>query len=135
MSHVKTLVLGILDDPHNFQNHVITYELQLSLMTVHCLQVFSSFSSTTMMKVAYGTTTPTSATDPLVGEMHQLMKLVSKVVRPDAYYLVDSIPWLKHIPWYGRELKRGFQRSRRLHVGQLNRVKEQMVCIALPTFT
>lgn len=108
MAHVRNLVLDILDDPHNFQNHVIT------------------FSSTTMMKVAYGTTTPTSATDPLVREMHQLMKLASKVVRPDAYYLVDSIPWLKYIPWYGRELKRGFQRAKRLYVGQLNRVKEQM---------
>ncbi|KAG2342045.1 cytochrome P450 [Suillus weaverae] len=107
-SQVKNLVLDILDDPYNFQNHVIT------------------FSSTTMMKVAYGTTTPTSATDPLVREMHQLMKVVSKVVRPDAYYLVDSIPWLKHIPWYGQELKRAHQRSKRLHIGQLNRVKEQM---------
>ncbi|KAG1879600.1 cytochrome P450 [Suillus tomentosus] len=108
MSHAKNLVLEILDDQHNFQNHVIT------------------FSSTTMMKVAYGTTTPTSATDPLVKEMYQLMKVVSKLLRPDAYYLVDSIPWLKHIPWYGRELKRGFERSKRLHTGQLNRVKEQM---------
>ncbi|KAG2144723.1 cytochrome P450 [Suillus bovinus] len=108
MSHAKNLVLDILDDPHNFQNHVIT------------------FSSTTMMKVAYGTTTPTSATDPLVREMYQLMKVVSKLLRPDAYYLVDSIPWLKHIPWYGQELKQGFERSKRLHTGQLNRVKEQM---------
>lgn len=91
MSHAKNLVLEILDDQHNFQNHVIT------------------FSSTTMMKVAYGTTTPTSATDPLVKEMYQLMKVVSKLLRPDAYYLVDSIPWLKHIPWYGRELKRGLR--------------------------
>lgn len=87
-----------------------------------------------MMKVAYGTTTPTSATDPLVKEMYQLMKVVSKLLRPDAYYLVDSIPWLKHIPWYGRELKRGFERSKRLHTGQLNRVKEQMVCLAPSIF-
>lgn len=108
MSHVKNLVLDILDDPYNFQNHVIT------------------FASTTMMKVAYGTNAPTSATDPMVREMHQIMKLVSKVVRPDAYYLVELIPWLKHIPWYGRELKQGFQRSKRLHIGHLNRVKEQM---------
>ncbi|KAG1813846.1 cytochrome P450 [Suillus subaureus] len=69
MSRAKNLVLDILGDPHNFQNHVITYAL--SVMT-------------------------------------------------------DSIPWLKYIPWYGRELKRGFERSKRLHTGQLNRVKEQM---------
>ncbi|KAG2118173.1 uncharacterized protein F5147DRAFT_566234, partial [Suillus discolor] len=108
MSHAKNLVLEILDDPHNFQNHVIT------------------FSSMTMMKVAYGTTTPTSATDPLVKEMYQLMKVVSKLLLPDAHYLVDSIPWLKHIHWYGRELKWGFERSKRLHTGQLNRVKDDV---------
>ncbi|KAG2063131.1 cytochrome P450 [Suillus decipiens] len=108
MSHAKNMVLNILNDPYNFQNHVIT------------------FSSSTMMKVAYGTSTPTSATDPLVREMRQLMVAVSEILRPDAYYLVDSIPWLKHIPWYGRELKQGFETSKRLHIGQLNRVKEQM---------
>ncbi|KAG1747693.1 cytochrome P450 [Suillus lakei] len=108
MSYLKNLVFDILDDPDNFHNHVTTY------------------STTTIMKVAYGNTTPTTATDPLVREMYQLMKVVSKILRPDAFYLVDSIPWLKHIPWYGRELKRGFERSKRLHTGQLNRVKEQM---------
>ncbi|KAG2141067.1 cytochrome P450 [Suillus clintonianus] len=108
MSHVKNLVLDILNDPYNFQNHAISY------------------SATTIMKIAYGSTIPTNATDPLVGEMYQLMKLVSSILRPDSYHLVDSFPWLKHLPWYGRELKRGFQRSKRLHIGQMNRVKEQL---------
>ncbi|KAG1728981.1 cytochrome P450 [Suillus paluster] len=108
MSHVKNTVLNILDDPYNVQNHVVTY------------------AATTITKVAYGSTTPFSATDPQVIEMHEIMKLVSKILRPDAYYLVESIPWLKHIPWYGRELKQGFEKSKKLHVGQLNRVREQM---------
>jgi hypothetical protein len=38
MSRAKNLVLDILGDPHNFQNHVISYAL--SVMTVYCLQVF-----------------------------------------------------------------------------------------------
>ncbi|KAG1728980.1 cytochrome P450 [Suillus paluster] len=108
MSHAKKTVLDILDDPENFKNHATTY------------------AATTITKVAYGSTTPFSATDPRVIEMHELMKLVVKLVRPDAYYLVEFIPWLKHLPWYGRELKQGFERSKRLHMGQLNRVKEQM---------
>lgn len=29
MAHVKNLVLDILDDPYNFQNHVITYGLSV----------------------------------------------------------------------------------------------------------
>ncbi|KAG0695263.1 cytochrome P450 [Suillus ampliporus] len=108
MSHVKNTVLDILDDPYNFQNHVLTY------------------AASTILKVAYGDTTPTTGTDPQVIEMRQLMRLVSKVLHPSTYYLVDSIPWLRYLPWYGRELKRGFERSKQLHVGRLKRVKAQM---------
>ena len=49
-----------------------------------------------------------------------------------ATYLVESIPWLKYLPWYGQELKRGYESSKRIHTSQLNRVKQQMVRIALP---
>ncbi|KAG1731428.1 cytochrome P450 [Suillus lakei] len=107
MSHVKDTVLGILDDPHNFQNHVVTY------------------AATTIMKIAYGKTTSTAATDSSVVEIRRFVKTISAVVRPGAY-LVDSIPWLKHLPWYGRDLKRGFERTKKLNLGQLNRVREQM---------
>ncbi|KAG2745979.1 cytochrome P450 [Suillus brevipes Sb2] len=108
MSHAKDTVLGILDDPHSdFQKHVLTY------------------AATTIMKIAYGKTTSTSATDPSVVEIRHFVKAVSAVVRPGAY-LVDSIPWLKHLPWYGRDLYRGFERTKKLNLGQLNRVREQM---------
>ncbi|KAG1799006.1 cytochrome P450 [Suillus plorans] len=108
MSNAKNLIFDILDDPCNFQNHVMSY------------------GATVITKVTYGSNAPTSAADPQVIEMRQLRKLIDRALRPDAFYLVDSIPWLKHIPWYGRELKRGFGRSKRLNIGQLNRVKEQM---------
>ncbi|KAG1736225.1 cytochrome P450 [Suillus lakei] len=110
MSHVKNVVLGVLDNPHNFQHHVITY------------------AATTIMKVAYGKTTPTSATDPEVVEMLQVRQLLKMVVGtlPPSAYLVDSIPWLKYLPWYGRDLKLGFERRKKLDTGHLQRVKEQM---------
>jgi hypothetical protein len=85
------------------------------------------------MKVAHGKTTPTSATDPEVIEVRQIITVLRTAVRPGAY-LVDSIPWLKYFPWYGKGLKRGFERSERLYTNQLNRVKEQIVCSALPVF-
>ncbi|KAG1736220.1 cytochrome P450 [Suillus lakei] len=107
MSHVKNIVLGVLDNPHNFQHHVITY------------------SATTIMKVAYGKNTLTSATDPEVIEMRQIVGMVIGILRPGAY-LVDSIPWFKYLPWYGRDLKLGFERSKKLNTGHLQRVKEQM---------
>ncbi|KAG2152829.1 cytochrome P450 [Suillus clintonianus] len=106
-SHVKNLILGILDEPHNFQNHVVTY------------------AATTILKVAYGKNTPTLATDPEVIEIRKVFGMVAEALRPGAY-LVDSIPWLRYLPWYGRDLKMRFQRSKKLNTGHLNRVKEQM---------
>ncbi|KAG1750446.1 cytochrome P450 [Suillus paluster] len=107
MSHAKKTVLDILDDPCNFQNHVQTY------------------AATTIMKVAYGKNAPTSATDPEVIEITEVVKMVNRMLHPGAY-LVNSIPWLKYLPWYGQDVKRGFERGKKLNVGQLNRVKEQM---------
>ncbi|KAG0694286.1 cytochrome P450 [Suillus ampliporus] len=107
MSHAKNTVLNILDDPYNFQNHV------------------STFAATSIMKVAYGKNTPTSATHPDVIEINKLIRMTGAVLRPGAY-LVDTIPWLKYLPWYGRDLKRGFTRNRKISTGYLNRVKEQM---------
>ncbi|KAG0708177.1 cytochrome P450 [Suillus ampliporus] len=107
MSHAKNTILDILDDPYNFQNHVTT------------------FIATTTTKVTFGKTTPTSATDPEVIEANQFARLTGEVVRPGGY-LVDSIPWLKYLPWYGRDLKQGFKMFIKLNMGHLNRVKEQM---------
>ncbi|KAG1746921.1 hypothetical protein EDB19DRAFT_1688389 [Suillus lakei] len=77
------------------------------------------------MKVAYGKNTPTSATDPKVVEVNELIKTSSAILRPGAY-LVNSFPWLKFFSWYGRDLKLKFEGSKKLHTGNLNRVKEQM---------
>src|SRR5713226_2360483 len=85
------------------------------------------------MQVTYGKTTPTSATDPEVRAVHQLFERFRTALRPGAY-LVDSIPWLKYLPWYGQELKQEFERSRQIYSNQLNRVKQQIVCIALQNF-
>jgi len=47
--------------------------------------------SLTIMKVAYGKDTHTSATDPDVKKVRQAVDRVREVLRPGAY-LVDSIP-------------------------------------------
>ncbi|KAG2100171.1 cytochrome P450 [Suillus discolor] len=107
MSQARTLILNILDDPSNFQNHVVT-----------C-------AAGTILKVAYGKTSSTSATDPEVKEARYLMFRFRTVLRPGAY-LADSIPWLKYLPWYAPELRDDYQRTTRLHTDQLNRVKLQM---------
>ncbi|OJA08119.1 hypothetical protein AZE42_08437 [Rhizopogon vesiculosus] len=108
MSHAKQMILNILDDPSNFRNHPITY------------------AAATIMEVAYGKNTSTVATDLEVIEVRQIMDMLRTVGR-SAPYLVDSIPWLKYLPWYGQELRHGYEMAKRLHTSQLNRVKQQMV--------
>ncbi|KAG1880378.1 cytochrome P450 [Suillus tomentosus] len=78
MSQARSLILNILDNPSNFQNHAI------------------SCAASTILKVAYGRTSPTSATD------HE------------------------YIPWYAPELKDDSKRATRLYTDELNRVKLQM---------
>jgi hypothetical protein len=88
------------------------------------------------MKIAYGKTTPTSATDPEIREVRELSRRIRPILRR-GYYLMDLMPWLKYLPGYAPELKDQFKRTKGFYTGQLNRVKLQMVCIgiALPVFT
>jgi len=86
------------------------------------------------MKIAYGKNTPTSATDPEVIEMHRMVRMITGILRPGAY-LVESLPWLKCLPWYGRDLKLGFERAKKFHLDQLNRVREKMVCVSIRILT
>ncbi|KAG2034246.1 cytochrome P450 [Suillus americanus] len=107
MSFAKNTVLNILDDPSNFQNHVISYAV------------------TTVLTVAYGKATPTSAADPEVRSVRQLMSIFRTVLRPGAYW-VDTIPWLRYLPWYGRKFTREFESNRKLFASQMNRLKQQL---------
>ncbi|KAG1742246.1 cytochrome P450 [Suillus paluster] len=107
MLHARNTILDILEDPYNFQNHA------------------STFAAAITMKVAYGKTTPTSATDPEVIQLRKHLRVFREAVLPGTY-LVDMMPWLKYLPWYGRELRQGFEGNRQLYIYQLNRVKQQM---------
>ncbi|KAG2119197.1 cytochrome P450 [Suillus clintonianus] len=107
MSHAKNMVLDILEDPANFYNHAAT------------------FAAATVMKVAYGKTTPASATDPEVRQAQEHFQILRTTLRPGAY-LADFIPWLKYLPWYAQDLKRRFEKDKQIHTDQLNRVKRQI---------
>ncbi|KAG2067035.1 cytochrome P450 [Suillus decipiens] len=107
MSQAKIVMLSILDDPANYQSHVSTY------------------SAVTVTKITYGKTTPVSATHPDVLEARLLLKSVGGVAR-HGNYLVDSIPWLKYIPWYAPDLREEFERTTRRYVKMLNRVRQQI---------
>ncbi|KAG2067047.1 cytochrome P450 [Suillus decipiens] len=107
MSQAKNVILNILNDPHNFQHHV------------------SSCAATTIMKLTYGKITPMSETDPEIKEFRHIARIYRPILR-HRYYLLDSIPWLKYLPWYAPELRDGFRRTMRLFTGKLNRVRQQI---------
>ncbi|KAG1737540.1 cytochrome P450 [Suillus paluster] len=107
LSYAKDMVMDIIDDPSNFQNHTLT------------------FVSSVIMKVAYGKNTRTFAGDLELKDARQRIEELGKSQRPGAY-LVDSIPWLRYIPWYGKDLREGFERGRKIYTAQLNRVKHQL---------
>jgi hypothetical protein len=85
------------------------------------------------MKVAYGKNTPTAATDPEVIEIHQIAKVARTVLSSDPY-LVEWIPWLKYLPWYCQELKREYEKSKRMDNRHMNRVRQEIVRIASQIF-
>ncbi|KAG1826745.1 cytochrome P450 [Suillus subaureus] len=72
-----------------------------------------AYAVTTVLTVAYGKATPTSAADPEVRSVRQLMSVFRTVLRPGAYW-VDTIPWLRCVAWYGRNFKREFESNRKL---------------------
>ncbi|KAG2093153.1 cytochrome P450 [Suillus discolor] len=107
ISYAKNTVISILNDPHNFQDHARTY------------------AAATSMKVAYGKTTPTSATDPEVKRVAKFADKFRTVLHPGAY-LVDSIPWLKYLPWYARDLRDGCRDSQELFIELFDRLKQEI---------
>jgi cytochrome P450 len=83
------------------------------------------FAASIILKLTYGKNTATHASDPDVMQVRESLQRFVMSMRPGAY-LVDSLPWLKYLPWYGRELRQGFIEDRALFHRQLDAVKRQM---------
>ena len=82
------------------------------------------------MKIAYGKNTPTAATDPEVIEVRQLMAIFRKVLRSGTY-IVEWVLCLKYVPWYGRELKVGYDSPSELMGRQMVRIPSTIFAYCL----
>ena len=109
MEHVRGTILGLLDAPGEYQMHARAY------------------AASVVLKVAYGKSTPTAASDPEVQEIERNMVMTRKALRPGAY-VVDYAPlrWLKYVPWYGAELRRTHESNTKLFVEHLEAVKNKL---------
>jgi hypothetical protein len=58
--------------------------------------------------------------------MNHVLERFGFVMRPGAY-LVDRIPLLRYVPLYGRQLKTSFRTEHELGLGQMERVKNEIV--------
>ena len=76
--------------------------------------------------MTYGKASPTSNDDPEVVRVHQVAANFEMALIPGAY-LVDRIPWLKHVPGDGRQLQEFHQYELALFRDRLNRVRDDMV--------
>ena len=126
MSHVKEMVLGLLESPEQYQNHARAYVRSFFVGTSFRSRPICRYAASVILKVTYGKNTPTHASDPDVLQVRKSLARFAMSLRPGAY-LVDSLPWLKYLPWYGRELRRGFIEDYTLFHRQLDAVKRQMV--------
>lgn len=112
----KQLVCDILKAPEKHQEHV------------------KRFSNSVILRMTYGKSTPTANTDPEVVGMKLVVERFGIVMQPGAY-LVDRIPILRYVPWYGRQLKAWFREEYELVLGQMERVKNEIASgIAGPSF-
>lgn len=112
----KQLVCDILKAPEKHQEHV------------------KRFSNSVILRMTYGKSTPTANTDPEVVAMKLVVERFGIVMQPGAF-LVDRIPILRYVPWYGRQLKAWFLEEHELVLGQMERVKNEIASgIAGPSF-
>ncbi|KIJ67582.1 hypothetical protein HYDPIDRAFT_174015 [Hydnomerulius pinastri MD-312] len=108
MLHAKDTILGLLETPDHYQGHVRTY------------------AASVVIKLTYGKSAPTHATDPDVLQVRKSLDRFRAVFRPGAY-LVDIFPFLKYLPWYGRDLRNGHADDLSLYRRQLDNVRRDMM--------
>ncbi|KAI0660149.1 cytochrome P450 [Cubamyces menziesii] len=108
MQNARNFILDLLDEPDQFIDHAKRYAASLAL------------------GITYGKTTRTSYSDPEVKRINTSMDRIAYAIRPGSY-IVDSYPFLKHIPWFTSELKKYYQEDMALFHTQLQTVKERIL--------
>nr|BED42995.1 cytochrome P450 monooxygenase [Trametes versicolor] len=105
--NARNFITDILDRPDEFIDHSRRY------------------AASVIMSITYGKTTPTSFSDPDVKQINVGAARVGDAVRPGAY-LVDTYPFLKHIPFFTSELRRFHCEELELYRNQVQGVKARL---------
>ncbi|KAG2071611.1 cytochrome P450 [Suillus decipiens] len=114
--HAMDLILDMLNDPKNHQNHA------------------HRFAVSVILRVTYGKSVHTANTDPEAVGIRRVMERFLSTIRPGAY-LVDRVPLLRYLPGYGKHLHEWHHEELELFRHQLSRVKSEVdQNIANPSF-
>ncbi|KAG1799186.1 cytochrome P450 [Suillus variegatus] len=98
------------------------------------LEHVTRYSNLIILRMTHGRSTPTAYTDPEVVGMKIAAERFGIVMQPGAF-LVDRIPILRYVPWYGRQLKAWFHEEYELVLGQMERVQNEIASgLAGPSF-
>ncbi|KAI0055285.1 cytochrome P450 [Artomyces pyxidatus] len=100
LSNARQLVRDILEDPDNHYQHAKRYSASL------------------ILSLTYGQPSPSKKSDPNVQLIREYLIRLAQALRPGAH-LVDDLPWVKYLPWYGRAL-------RKAHLEELDLFQRQL---------
>ena len=62
-----------------------------------------------ILSLTYGKPSPSHPEDPDIPLINRCLVRIGRAVRPGAH-IVDDLPWLKSVPFYGKQL-RGYHRE------------------------
>ncbi|KIY70581.1 cytochrome P450 [Cylindrobasidium torrendii FP15055 ss-10] len=108
MNLAKKLVEDIVAQPEEHESHA------------------RKFSSSLVLQMTYGKGAPSSGSDPDVANVLKCIERIGKAVRPGSY-IVEKYPFLKYVPFYGRELRQWHRDEQALFSRQLNSVRTRLV--------
>ncbi|ETW82206.1 cytochrome P450 monooxygenase 106 [Heterobasidion irregulare TC 32-1] len=107
MFNARVLLRDILDDPENHHEHARRYSASL------------------ILSLTYGKPSPSKRLDPDIALVNQCLHRMGQSLRPGAH-LVEDLPWLKYIPFYGSKLREYHREELALFRKQLQAVRDEM---------
>ncbi|KAA1472624.1 cytochrome P450 [Dentipellis sp. KUC8613] len=114
MLNSKVLIRDILDDPSGHYDHAKRY------------------AASVILSLTYGKPSPSFKSDPDVVLVTQCLMRLGAAIRPGAH-LVEHLPWLQYIPFYGKTLRQYHREELDLFRRQLRETRQQMAMGKAPS--
>lgn len=126
MFNARVLLRDILDDPENHHEHARRSVPNSEARNFVYLTVASRYSASLILSLTYGKPSPSKRLDPDIALVNQCLHRMGQSLRPGAH-LVEDLPWLKYIPFYGSKLREYHREELALFRKQLQAVRDEIV--------